>query len=271
MSHTNKFTRNARLRRFAPGSAPAENSAPAVFYGPPYAFREYSGWEGSGPLPPLPPPPPPSAPIAAQPPAPPPAGRCTGYACNVGQEPGGGLLRQMDRVHWGPGRVNINRGFEAHRPLVFGSPKKIPKIPVALRASFQTQNNMTEEQRQMEEEQRQIEEEQRQRALAFDITENRAKMKALIAAADVKVSGGSLQEQTLAYLATLNATLEQSGVNKETREIILEDAKKEKNMQDPKKRKEILERRKNYKKKYMNKYTKKNKKENGNGYNGNSN
>jgi hypothetical protein len=164
----------------------------------------------------------------------------------------------MDRVHWGPGRVNRNRGLEAHRPLVFGSPKKIPKIPVALRASFQTQNNMTEEQLQMEEE-------QRQRALAFDVTENRAKMKALIAAADVKVSGGSLQEQTLAYLATLSATLEQSGVNKETREILLEDAKKEKNMQDPKKKKEILKRRKNYK----NKYTKKNK--NGNGYNGNSN
>ena len=55
MSHTNKFTRNARLRRFAPGSVPAENSAPPVFYGPPYAFREYLGGEGFiHPGPPLP-------------------------------------------------------------------------------------------------------------------------------------------------------------------------------------------------------------------------
>ena len=250
MSHTNKFTRNARLRRFAPGSAPAENSAPPVFYGPPYAFREYLGGEGfihPGPPPPLPPSG--GGPIAAQPPAPP-AGRCSGYACGLGQEPGGGLLRQMGHVQFTPGRENRNRGLEAHRPVVFQFPKKVPKIPVALRASFQTQNNMTEE--------------QRQRALAFDMTEYRAKMRALMAAADIKARGGSFEEQTLAYLATLSKTLQEAGMNEETRQIVLEFARKERNTQDPKKRKELADRRK----KRVNKYTKKN---NNNGYNGNSN
>ena len=248
MSHTNKFTRNARLRRFAPGSAPAENSAPPVFYGPPYAFREYLGGEGF--IHPGPPPPPSAGTIPAQPPAPP-AGRCSGYACGLGQEPGGGLLRQMGHVQFTPGRENRNRGLEAHRPVVFQFPKKVPKIPVALRASFQTQNNMTEE--------------QRQRALAFDLTENRAKMMALMAAADIKSRGGSRKEQTLAYLATLGAELQKSGMNQETIQIMLEDARKERNMQNPKKKAEIVKRRKNYR----NKYTKKNK--NGNGYNGNYN
>ena len=246
MSHTNKFTRNARLRRFAPGSAPAENSAPPVFYGPPYAFREYLGGEGF--IHPGPPPPPPSGPIAAQPPAPP-AGRCSGYACGLGQEPGGGLLRQMGHVQFTPGRENRNRGLEAHRPVVFQFPKKVPKIPVALRASFQTQNDMTEE--------------QRQRALAFDMTEYRAKMRALMAAADIKARGGSFEEQTLAYLATLSKTLQEAGMNEETRQIVLEFARKERNTQDPKKRKVLADRRK----KRLNKYTKKN----NNGYNGNSN
>ena len=253
MSHTNKFTRNARLRRFAPGSAPAENSATPVFYGPPYAFREYLGGEGF--IHPGPPPPPPSGggPIAAQPPAPP-AGRCSGYACGLGQEPGGGLLRQMGHVQFTPGRENRNRGLEAHRPVVFQFPKKVPKIPLALRGSFQSQNNMTEE--------------QRQRALAFDLTENRAKMMALMAAADIKARGGSLEDQTLAYLASLSATLQKAGMNQETIQIILDDARKERNMQDPKKKAEIVKRRKNYR----NKYTKKNNKnKNGNGYNGNSN
>ena len=249
MSHTNKFTRNARLRRFAPGSAPAENSAPPVFYGPPYAFREYLGGEGF--IHPGPPPPPPSGegPIAAQPPAPP-AGRCSGYACGLGQEPGGGLLRQMGHVQFTPGRENRNRGLEAHRPVVFQFPKKVPKIPVALRASFQTQNNMTEE--------------QRQRAFDFDKTEYRAKMRALMAAADIKARGGSFEEQTLAYLATLSKTLQEAGMNEETRQIVLEFARKERNTQDPKKRKELADRRK----KRVNKYTKKN---NNNGYNGNKN
>jgi hypothetical protein len=247
MSHTNKFTRNARLRRFAPGSVPAENSAPPVFYGPPYAFREYLGGEGF--IHPGPPPPPPSGPIAAQPPAPP-AGRCSGYACGLGQEPGGGLLRQMGHVQFTPGRENRNRGLEAHRPVVFQFPKKVPKIPVALRASFQTQNNMTEE--------------QRQRALAFDVTEYRAKMSALAAAEHIKAQGGSLEEQTLAYLATLSKTLQEAGMNEETRQIVLEFARKERNTQDPKKRKELADRRK----KRVNKYTKKN---NNNGYSGNSN
>ena len=249
MSHTNKFTRNARLRRFAPGSVPAENSAPPVFYGPPYAFREYLGGEGF--IHPGPPPPPPSGggPIAAQPPAPP-AGRCSGYACGLGQEPGGGLLRQMGHVQFTPGRENRNRGLEAHRPVVFQFPKKVPKIPVAFRASFQTQNNITEE--------------QRQRALAFDVTEYRAKMRALMAAADIKARGGSFEEQTLAYLATLSKTLQEAGMNEETRQIVLEFARKERNTQDPKKRKELADRRK----KRVNKYTKKN---NNNGYNGNSN
>ena len=250
MSHTNKFTRNARLRRFAPGSAPAENSAPPVFYGPPYAFREYLGGEGfihPGPPPPLPPSG--GGPIAAQPPAPP-AGRCSGYACGLGQEPGGGLLRQMGHVQFTPGRENRNRGLEAHRPVVFQFPKKVPKIPVALRASFQTQDNITEE--------------QRQRALAFDTTEYRAKMRALMAAADIKARGGSFEEQTLAYLATLSKTLQEAGMNEETRQIVLEFARKERNTQDPKKRKELADRRK----KRVNKYTKKN---NNNGYNGNKN
>ena len=250
MSHTNKFTRNARLRRFAPGSAPAENSAPPAFFGPPYAFREYLGgefWVAPGP----PPPPPSPGPIAAQPPVPPSAGRCSGYACGLGQEPGGGLLRQMGHVQFTPGRENRNRGLEAHRPVVFQFPKKVPKIPVALRASFQSQNNMTEE--------------QRQRALAFDLTENRAKMMALMAAADIKSRGGSLEEQILVYLATLGAELQKSGMNQETIQIMLEDARKERNMQNPKKKAEIVKRRKNYR----NKYTKKNK--NGNGYNGNYN
>ena len=247
MSHTNKFTRNARLRRFAPGSAPAENSAPPVFYGPPYAFREYLGGEGF--IHPGPPPPPSAGPIAAQPPAPP-AGRCSGYACGLGQEPGGGLLRQMGHVQFTPGRENRNRGLEAHRPVVFQFPKKVPKIPVALRASFQTQDNITEE--------------QRQRALAFDMTEYRAKMRALMAAADIKARGGSFEEQTLAYLATLSKTLQEAGMNEETRQIVLEFARKERNTQDPKKRKELADRRK----KRVNKYTKKN---NTNGYNGNSN
>ena len=252
MSHTNKFTRNARLRRFAPGSAPAENSATPVFYGPPYAFREYLGGEGF--IHPGPPPPPSAGPIAAQPPAPP-VTRCSGYACGLGQEPGGGLLRQMGHVQFTPGRENRNRGLEAHRPVVFQFPKKVPKIPVALRASFQSQNNMTEE--------------QRQRALAFDLTENRAKMMALMAAADIKARGGSLEDQTLAYLASLSATLQKAGMNQETIQIILDDARKERNMQDPKKKAEIVKRRKNYR----NKYTKKNKNKNknGNGYNGDSN
>ena len=50
---------------------------------------------------------------------------------------------------------------------------------------------------------------------------------------------------------------------------MLEDARKERNMQDPKKKAEIVKRRKNYR----NKYTKKNKNKNknGNGYNGDSN
>ena len=255
MTHTNKFTRNARLRRFAPGSAPAENSAPPAFFGPPYAFREYLGgefWGGIAPGPP-PPPSPGAGAIAAQPPVPPSAGRCSGYACGLEQEPGGGLLRQIGHVQFTPGRENRNRGLEAHRPVVFQFPKKVPKIPVALRASFQSQNNMTEE--------------QRQRALTFDLTENRAKMRALMVAADVKSRGGSRKEQTLAYLATLNATLQEDGMNQETIQIILEDARKERNMQNPKKKAEIVKRRKNYR----NKYTKKNKNKNGNGYNGNSN
>ena len=250
MSHTNKFTRNARLRRFAPGSAPAENSAPPAFFGPPYAFREYLGgefWVAPGP----PPPPSPGAgAITAQPPVPPSAGRCSGYACDLGQEPGGKLLRQMGHVQFTPGRENRNRGLEAHRPVVFQFPKKVPKIPVALRASFQSQNNMTEE--------------QRQRALAFDITESHAKMRALMVAADIKARGGSLEEQTLVYLATLSAALQKSGMNQETIQIMLEDARKERNMQNPKKKAEIVKRRKNYR----NKYTKKNKNKNGNGYNG---
>ena len=250
MSHTNKFTRNARLRRFAPGSAPAENSAPPAFFGPPYAFREYLGgefWVAPGPPPP---PSPDSGAIAAQPPVPPSAGRCSGYACGLGQEPGGGLLRQMGHVQFTPGRENRNRGLEAHRPVVFQFPKKVPKIPVAFRASFQTQNDMTEE--------------QRQRALAFDTTEYRAKMRALMAAADIKARGGSFEEQTLAYLATLSKTLQEAGMNEETRQIVLEFARKERNTQDPKKRKELADRRK----KRVNKYTKKN---NNNGYNGNKN
>ena len=227
MSHTNKFTRNARLRRFAPGSAPAENSASRNFVGPPPA---------------------------------PPADRCTGYACSVGEQPGGGLLREMGHVQFAPGRVHRNRGFEAHRPLVFGSSTKPPKIIFDSSASFQNQN-MTEEQRQMEEE-------QLQRARAFDITENRAKMKALMAASDVKARGGSLEEQTLVFLATLSAKLEEYGVNEDTRKIILEDSRKDRNMQDPKKRRAILNRRKNYRKKYT---KKKNKNKNENGYNENSN
>ena len=253
MSHTNKFTRNARLRRFAPGSASAENSAPPAFFGPPYAFREYLGgefWVAPGPPPP---PSPDGGAIAAQPPVPPSAGKCSGYACGLGQEPGGELLRQMGHVQFTPGRENRNRGLEAHRPVVFQFPKKVPKIPVALRASFQSQNNITEE--------------QRQRALAFDITENRAKIRALMAAADIKARGGSLEEQTLAYLASLTATLQKTGMNQETIQIILEDARKERNMLDPKKKAEIVKRRKNYR----NKYTKKNKNKNGNGYNGDSN
>jgi hypothetical protein len=111
-----------------------------------------------------------------------------------------------------------------------------------------------------------MEKEQLQRARAFDITENRAKMKALMAASDVKARGGSLEEQTLVFLATLSAKLEEYGVNEDTRKIILEDARKDRNMQDPKKRRAILKRRKNYR----NKYTKK-KNKNENGYNGNSN
>ena len=250
MSHTNKFTRNARLRRFAPGSAPAENSAPPAFVGPPYAFREYLGgefWVAPGPPPPPPPPSPGAGAIAAQPPVPPYAGRCSGYACGLGQEPGDGLLRQMGHVQFTPGRENRNRGLEAHRPVVFQFPKKVPKIPVALRASFQSQNNMTEE--------------QRQRALAFDVAEYRAKMRALMVAADIKARGGSLEEQTLVYLATLSAALQKSGMNQETIQIMLEDARKERNMQNPKKKAEIVKRRKNYR----NKYTKKNKNKNGNG------
>jgi hypothetical protein len=105
-----------------------------------------------------------------------------------------------------------------------------------------------------------MEEEQLQRARAFDITENRAKMKALMAASDVKARGGSLEEQTLVFLATLSAKLEEYGVNEDTRKIILEDSRKDRNMQDPKKRMAILKRRKNYR----NKYTKKNKNNNGN-------
>lgn len=244
MSHTNKFTRNARLRRFAPGSAPAEN--PPAFFGPPYAFREYLGGEFWGGIAPGPPPSPSPGAIAAQPPVPPSAGRCSGYACDLGQEPGGKLLRQMGHVQFTSGRENRNRGLEAHRPVVFQFPKKVPKIPVALRASFQSQNNMMEE--------------QRQRALEFDVTENRAKMRALIVAADIKSRGGSLEDQTLVYLATFSEALQKSGMNQETIQIMLEDARKERNMQDPKKKAEIVKRRKNYR----NKYTKKNKNKNSN-------
>jgi len=259
MSHTNKFTRNARLRRFAPGSAPAENSAPPVFYGPPYAFRNYlggEGWVAPGPPPPAPPappaPPPPPAPIAAQPPAPP-AGRCSGYACGLGQEPGGGLLQEMGHVQFAPGRENRNRGFEAHRPIVFES-KKPSKYPHALRASFQTQNNN-----------KNLLLEQQTRALDFDKTEYRAKMIALMAASDAKAQGKSHEEQTLVYLATLSAALQESGMNQETRQVVLEFARKERNMLDPQKRAVMVKRRKNYK----NKYTKK--KNNNNGYSGNKN
>jgi hypothetical protein len=251
MSHTNKFTRNARLRRFAPGSAPAENSAPLPFYGPPYAFRNYLGGEGfihPGP----PPPPPPSGPIAAAPPLPP-AGKCSGYACGLEQEPGGGLLRQMGHVQFTRGRENRNRGLEAHRPVVFQFPKKVPKIPATLRASFQTQNNN-----------KNLLLEQHKRAFDFDKTEYRVKMMALMASADAKAKGKSYEDQTLVYLDTLSAGLEESGMNQETREIVLEFARKERNAQDPKKRKELVERRK----KRMNKYTKKN---NNNGYSGNEN
>ena len=53
-------------------------------------------------------------------------------------------------------------------------------------------------------------------------------------------------------------------MNEETRQIVLEFARKERNTQDPKKRKELADRRK----KRVNKYTKKN---NNNGYNGNKN
>ena len=247
MSHTNKFTRNARLRRFAPGSAPAENSAPLPFYGPPYAFRNYLGGEGF--IHPGPPPPPPAGgPIAATPPLPP-AGKCSGYACGLEQEPGGGLLRQMGHVQFTRGRENRNRGLEAHRPVVFQFPKKVPKIPVALRVTDTYNNNMLVK--------------QRQRAFDFDKTEYRAKMIALMAAADAKAKGKSYEDQTLVFLATLSAGLEESGMNQETREIVLEFARKERNAQDPKKRAEIGKRRKNYK----NKYTKKN----NNGYSGNEN
>jgi hypothetical protein len=254
MSHTNKFTRNARLRRFAPGSAPAENSAPPVFYGPPYAFRNYlggEGWVAPGPPPPAPPPP---GPIAAAPPLPPVLGKCSGYACGLGQEPGGGLLRQMGHVQFTRGRENRNRGLEAHRPVVFQFPKKVPKIPVALRASFQTQNNN-----------KNLLLEQHKRAFDFDKTEYRAKMIALMAASDAKAQGKSHEEQTLVFLATLSAGLEESGMNQETREIVLEFARKERNMLDPQKRAVMVKRRKNYK----NKYTKK--KNNNNGYSGNKN
>ena len=80
-------------------------------------------------------------------------------------------------------------------------------------------------------------------------------------AADIKSRGGSLEEQTLVYLATLSAALQKSGMNQETIQIMLEDARKERNMQNPKKKAEIVKRRKNYR----NKYTKKNKNKNGNG------
>jgi hypothetical protein len=135
---------------------------------------------------------------------------------------------------------------------VFQFPKKVPKIPVALRASFQTQNNN-----------KNLLLEQHKRAFDFDKTEYRAKMMALMASADAKAHGKSYEDQTLVYLATLSAGLEESGMNQETREIVLEFARKERNMQDPKKRAEIGKRRMNYK----NKYTKKN----NNGYSGNSN
>jgi hypothetical protein len=165
------------------------------------------------------------------------------------QEPGGGLLRQMGHVQFTRGRENRNRGLEAHRPVVFQFPKKVPKIPVALRVTDTYNNNMLVG--------------QRQRAFDFDKTEYRAKMMALMASADAKAKGKSYEDQTLIYLDTLSAGLEESGMNQETREIVLEFARKERNAQDPKKRKELLERRK----KRMNKYTKKN----NNGYSGNSN
>jgi len=256
MSHTNKFTRNARLRRFAPGSAPAENSVPQPFYGPPYALRYFLGREENTylrpapPAPPPPPPPPAGNPIAAAPP-PPPAGRCSGYACGTDEVPGGGLLRQMGHVQFAPGRENRNRGFEAHLPVVFKS-KKPSKYPQALRASFQTQNNN-----------KNLLLEQHTRAFNFDKTEYRAKMIALMAASDAKAQGKSHEEQTLVYLATLSAALLESGMNQETRQIVLEFARKERNMLDPQIRAVMAKRRKNHR----NKYTKKN----NNGYNGNSN
>ena len=107
--------------------------------------------------------------------------------------------------------------------------------------------------------------EQHKRAFDFDKTEYRAKMMALMASADAKAKGKSYEDQTLVYLATLSVGLEESGMNQETREIVLEFARKERNAQDPQKRAVMVKRRKNYK----NKYTKK--KNNNNGYSGNSN
>ena len=245
MSHTNKFTRNARLRRFAPGSAPAENNLPQTPPQEPYAFVGYANGR--------PPPPPPGQAIRIES-APTPAG-CLGAACSVQvQQPrgvrfvAGRLTRFNNHLEVGPhpAYVNVNTLSQAH---------KFKKLPKKLRVS-QIPNN----------ENLPILKEQEERGRDFDSIEKEAKTNADGAAVVVKIRGGSIKNQTNAYLQELEYTLRSSGMNTETVEIILEGARKERSFLDPQVRSEIIRRRKTYREKHKTKTNKKN-----NGYNGNGN
>jgi len=246
MSHTNKFTRNARLRRFAPGSAPAENNISPIPTAPQDAFVGYANGR--------PPPPPPSQGIRVTP-APSPAG-CQGAAClaQVQQPRGvrfvaGRLTRFNNHLEVGPhpAYVNVN---------TLSQPHTFKKIPKKLRV-YPTPNNKNLP----------LLKEQEQKGRQFDYLEEEARKNAEGAAIVVKVRGGSIKNQTNAYLQELEYTLKASGLNTETVEIILEGARKERSFLDPQVRSEIIRRRKEYR----NKYKTKTKKKNNNGYEGNGN
>jgi hypothetical protein len=245
MSHTNKFTRNARLRRFAPGSAPAENNISPIPTAPQDAFVGYANGR--------PPPPPPGQGIRIEP-APSPAG-CQGAAClaQVQQPRGvrfvaGRLTRFNNHLEVGPhpAYVNVN---------TLSQPHTFKKIPKKLRV-YPTPNN----------ENLPLLKEQEQTGRQFDYIEEEARKNAEGAAIVVKVRGGSIKNQTNAYLQELEYTLKASGLNTETVEIILEGARKERSFLDPQVRSEIIRRRKVYRERHKTKTKKKN-----NGYEGNGN
>ena len=245
MSHTNKFTRNARLRRFAPGSAPAENTPPQTPPQEPYAFVGYANGR--------PPPPPPGQAIRIESASASAPARCLGPACSVQvQQPrgvrfvAGRLTRFNNHLEVGPHPAHVNALLKQH---------SFKKLPRKLRV-YQTPNN----------ENLPLLKEQEQRGRDFDTIEKEAKTNAEGAAIVVKVQGGSIKNQTNAYLQELEYALHASGMNGETVEIILEGARKERSFLDPQVRSEIIKRRKVYREKHKTKTNKKN-----NGYNGNGN